>query len=150
MSSAIDPSDASRETGRLVRHYREAAGLSQRELADRLGCQQPAIARLEAGGVSPNMRTLERIAEALGGVIDWHVTGRDTALAGGVAGVMRQYVAADQSVTEKDGVVRLQVMVDAEPPADSNWHVDYLAPVKVEPGQPMSVQIQWRGAGQAS
>lgn len=57
--------------------------MSQRELARRLGCQQPAIARLEAGHVSPNMRTLERIAEALGRRLQWQMASRDTALSEG-------------------------------------------------------------------
>lgn len=90
MASQSTPTEATKETGRLVRHYREAAGLSQRELADRLGCQQPAIARLEAGGVSPSMRTLERIAEALGYVVQWQMVSRNAALSQGARGVMRR------------------------------------------------------------
>ena len=48
-----------------VRALREKAGLSQTELAQRMGSTQPAIARLEAGGVSPNIETLQRVADAL-------------------------------------------------------------------------------------
>lgn len=53
------------EMGERVRLLREDHGMSQRELAERIGSTQPAIARLEAGGVSPSLGTLERIAEAL-------------------------------------------------------------------------------------
>lgn len=53
------------EVGERVRLLREEHGLSQRELAERIGSTQPAIARLEAGGVTPSLGTLERIAEAL-------------------------------------------------------------------------------------
>jgi HTH-type transcriptional regulator/antitoxin HipB len=48
-----------------VRAFRLDKGLSQEELAQRIGSTQPAIARLEAGGLSPTLGTLERIAEAL-------------------------------------------------------------------------------------
>lgn len=49
-----------------VHDLREKRGLSQRELAERLGTTQSAIARLEAGNVSPSLPTLDKIAEALG------------------------------------------------------------------------------------
>lgn len=52
--------------GEAIREAREAAGLTQRELAERIGTQQPAIARLESDGSSPSIRTLRAIAEALG------------------------------------------------------------------------------------
>ena len=45
---------------------RQAAGLSQAELAARLGSTQPAVARLEAGRVSPRLTTLRRIAKVSG------------------------------------------------------------------------------------
>ena len=54
------------ELAERVREMREAQGLSQSELARRIGSTQPAIARLEAGGVAPSIDTLERIAVALG------------------------------------------------------------------------------------
>jgi DNA-binding XRE family transcriptional regulator len=40
-------------------------GLSQSELAAKLGMQQPAIARIEAGRGNPSLRTLLAIAKAL-------------------------------------------------------------------------------------
>jgi DNA-binding XRE family transcriptional regulator len=58
-------------TGRIIREARVAAGLSQEDLARLIGGHQAAISRLEAGaGGPPNMRTLERIADALGFFID--------------------------------------------------------------------------------
>ena len=48
-----------------IHALREKRGLSQRELAERLGTTQSAVARLEAGNVSPSLPTLERIAKAL-------------------------------------------------------------------------------------
>jgi transcriptional regulator with XRE-family HTH domain len=51
--------------GMRVRELREAAGLSQSELARRTGTRQPNIARLEAGGGIPKLETLQRVADAL-------------------------------------------------------------------------------------
>jgi transcriptional regulator with XRE-family HTH domain len=53
------------EIGRQVRELREAQGLSQTQLASRMGTTQSVIARLEAGGSKPTLRTLERAAAAL-------------------------------------------------------------------------------------
>ncbi len=54
------------EVGERVREAREAAGLSQRELARRMGTSQAAVDRLEAGGVGATLTTLQRVATALG------------------------------------------------------------------------------------
>jgi transcriptional regulator with XRE-family HTH domain len=54
------------EVGERVRAAREEAGLSQRELAVRMGTSQAAVARLEAGGVGATLTTLHRVASALG------------------------------------------------------------------------------------
>ena len=54
------------EFGEKVRDAREALGLSQRDLAARMGTSQAAVARLEAGGVGSTLTTLQRVADALG------------------------------------------------------------------------------------
>ena len=51
--------------GQAVRERRLALGLSQTELAGRAGMTQPALSRLEAGGVVPTIPLLERISTAL-------------------------------------------------------------------------------------
>lgn len=53
------------EVGDKVREAREAAGLSQRDLAARMGTSQAAVARLEAGGVGATITTLQKVAAAL-------------------------------------------------------------------------------------
>ena len=53
------------EVGGKVRDAREAAGLSQRDLAARMGTSQAAVARLEAGGVGATLTTLQKVAAAL-------------------------------------------------------------------------------------
>ncbi len=49
-----------------VRARREELGWSQRRLAERAGMTQPGVARFEAGGTTPTLPLLERLAAALG------------------------------------------------------------------------------------
>jgi transcriptional regulator with XRE-family HTH domain len=58
----------------LVRHLaaqRQAAGLSQTEVAARMGTSQSAVARLESGTSDVRASTLERYAAAVGGEIHY-------------------------------------------------------------------------------
>lgn len=50
---------------------RRAAGLSQTEVAARMGTSQSAVARLESGLADVRASTLERYAAAVGGQITW-------------------------------------------------------------------------------
>jgi ribosome-binding protein aMBF1 (putative translation factor) len=52
---------------RLVIKYRLDHGLTQKELADRIGTSHSAISRLESGQAAITLKTMKRIAEALGG-----------------------------------------------------------------------------------
>jgi len=64
------------DRGRLVRHLaeqRQAAGLSQTEVAARMGTSQSAVARLESGTSDVRASTLERYAAAVGGQITWNL-----------------------------------------------------------------------------
>jgi len=45
---------------------RVRAGLTQAQLAQRMGTKQPVVARLEAGRRSPNIKTLRKLAAATG------------------------------------------------------------------------------------
>jgi ribosome-binding protein aMBF1 (putative translation factor) len=59
---------------RLVRELaeqRQAAGLSQTEIAARMGTSQSAVARLESGTADVRASTLERYAAAVGRQITW-------------------------------------------------------------------------------
>jgi transcriptional regulator with XRE-family HTH domain len=55
---------------------RQEHGLSQTEIAARMGTSQSAVARLERGDVDVRLSTLERYAEAVGRTVDWHVRPR--------------------------------------------------------------------------
>lgn len=52
--------------GRMVRHARRRAGLTQRQLAARAGIPQETIARIERGRVDPRVGTLDRLLEGCG------------------------------------------------------------------------------------
>lgn len=56
--------------GRMLRHARRRAGMSQRELARLTGIAQPAIARIERGAVSPTVETLERLLAGTGSTLE--------------------------------------------------------------------------------
>lgn len=56
----------------LVREARLSAGLTQAQLADRLGTTQPVIARLERADANPTFETVERALEAAGFSIELH------------------------------------------------------------------------------
>jgi transcriptional regulator with XRE-family HTH domain len=58
---------------RLIYELRTQAGLTQRQLAKRVGTTQPAIARLEALDYRGHSLTmLQRIADAVNGTIEIH------------------------------------------------------------------------------
>src|SRR5215472_1281224 len=62
------------DRGRLVRELaeqRQAAGLSQTEIAARMGTSQSAVARLQSGTADIRASTLERYAAAVGSQISW-------------------------------------------------------------------------------
>lgn len=50
----------------VLRRYRDAAGLSQQELADRVGISKSYISSLELGYRAPNLNLLVKIAQSLG------------------------------------------------------------------------------------
>jgi predicted transcriptional regulator len=53
-------------SGRMLRHARARARLTQRELAAKVGIPQETIARIETGRVDPRVGTLDRLLEGCG------------------------------------------------------------------------------------
>jgi DNA-binding Xre family transcriptional regulator len=64
---------------------RQAAGLSQTEVAARMGTSQSAVARLESGGADARASTLERYAAAIGCQITWRLQESTPGGTGGAA-----------------------------------------------------------------
>lgn len=56
--------------GEKLREARKAAGLSQVELAEKVGCHQKDISRWESGLHEPGALTLKKMAQALGCSMD--------------------------------------------------------------------------------
>jgi ribosome-binding protein aMBF1 (putative translation factor) len=59
--------------GLAIRDAREAAGLTQTELAGRMGVAQSALSRIEAGRANITVEMLARIAGALGTSLSVHL-----------------------------------------------------------------------------
>lgn len=64
--AAIDAGAGRLVLARELRKLREAAGLSQSELAAKVGTKQPGIARAESGEVMPTLDLVFKIASACG------------------------------------------------------------------------------------
>lgn len=60
---ALEPEFA---LARTLIEARINAGLTQEEVAERMGTTQSVVARLEGGGSLPSMKTIRRYAEATG------------------------------------------------------------------------------------
>ena len=64
-------------SGDLVREARKRAGLSQAELAQRLGTSQSAVARWERGAVHPSLENLRAIVRGCGFDLAFHMSRAD-------------------------------------------------------------------------
>jgi transcriptional regulator with XRE-family HTH domain len=60
--------------GLVLKKLREDAGLSQRQLAEQLGVQQPAVARWEAGGVNMPINRIDKILACFGYGVEYALT----------------------------------------------------------------------------
>jgi transcriptional regulator with XRE-family HTH domain len=62
-----------KELSAELTNRRLSVGLSQTEVAARMGTSQSAVARLEAGEGDVRLSTLERYAAAVGMTLDWQL-----------------------------------------------------------------------------
>jgi transcriptional regulator with XRE-family HTH domain len=58
--------DRDLQIGARVKHARIIKGIRMRELADRIGCAESSISKIENGHIIPSLPMLQRIVEALG------------------------------------------------------------------------------------
>src|SRR5271154_3375483 len=74
---------------------RRGLGLSQAEVASRMGTSQSAVARFEAGDLDVRLSTVERYSTALGARLEWRIEhGGGLAAAEAVAGGPRSTLRA--------------------------------------------------------
>ena len=58
--------DLGRQLAEALKRMREQAGLTQTEMAVRLGISQPTLNRLESAGQNTTLKTLNQVCRALG------------------------------------------------------------------------------------
>jgi DNA-binding XRE family transcriptional regulator len=71
----VTPNARGAEIGQRIREARRANGMTQLELATATGIRRPNVARLERGGNTPTIETLQRVASALGVTVTALVSG---------------------------------------------------------------------------
>jgi len=76
------------DTGGLIRQARSRAGLSQSELAARVGTTQPVVSRWERGGELPRIDALARVLQACGFEADLVFRRRDDVDRSQIAGTL--------------------------------------------------------------
>lgn len=72
---AYAESSLAADLAELVYTLRTEAGITQTELARRMGTTQPSIARIEGGGNTPTLELLDRLGKALGAPLTLTVAG---------------------------------------------------------------------------
>lgn len=73
--SVVQDGGFARSIGGRIKQARKASGLSQADLARRIGVSQPAIANWEIGIHDPRRVMLAKLADALGAPLDWLAAG---------------------------------------------------------------------------
>lgn len=71
-----EAADRRRALAGALTEGRVSLGLSQTEVAARMGTSQSAVARLESGDADVRLSTLERYADALGQKLEWRLARR--------------------------------------------------------------------------
>jgi transcriptional regulator with XRE-family HTH domain len=114
-----------------LRESRLRRGLSQAEVAARVGTTQSAIARLESGTADPRLSTLIRYAEAVGTELDAHaaasldrtaVAVRASHAVSGTGEALRQVIQfLDDVAALDDDAVRQSIRAEPDTVGDPRW-----------------------------
>lgn len=63
--------------GERLRAWRKEHGLSQEEVAERIGVDQAQVSRIEAESAEPRASVAEKLRELTGGHVTWASTGTE-------------------------------------------------------------------------
>lgn len=111
--------------GDRIRLARKAAGLSQADLAGRVGVTQPAVANWESGVHDPRRLMLARLADALSAPLEWLAEGARSAAErdkGAAAGYLRRPLHHTPVISYRNAIRLLD-----DPPLDPHTVAeDYL------------------------
>ena len=66
-----------KQIGKNIKNYRKKAGLTQRELAEKIGCNHITMSSIERGSNAIRVSTVQKIAEILGYSFEQMVSGED-------------------------------------------------------------------------
>ena len=101
------------EPGYQVARLRIRLGLTQAELAERVGTHQSSIARLESGNVVPRISFLRKVVAALGGKVEIKISSReDIAATNSFFLKGRQKSGVYQNVNDRTGADVKYMQVD--------------------------------------
>src|SRR5689334_12558667 len=104
------PSPSDTALGQRLKAWRDFRGLTQAEVERRGGLAHNALSRIETGGVSPKLGTLERIAAALElSVEELH---------------LRTPLHVPSTVSDSQGIYRLKELIGALPPEKQAGVID--------------------------
>jgi transcriptional regulator with XRE-family HTH domain len=95
--------NAIQQAGPLIRSLRQEAGITQRQLAGRMGTTQSAVAALERADSNPTMRTVADALDALGYVLTLDATVKP-------AGVDESLIRRQLELTPAQRLEQLQAM----------------------------------------
>ena len=100
----------------IVRRARRRAGISQAELARRLGTKQPVVARWESGRQVPTLESVERAVAAAGLRLDVSVEAPDP----GEDALLREWLALTprQRLQRNEGMLATEEWARGARPVD--------------------------------
>ncbi|WDI30033.1 helix-turn-helix transcriptional regulator [Hyphococcus flavus] len=130
---------ATRSIGDRIRQARKTKGMSQSDLASRVGVSQPAIANWESGIHDPRRLTLAKLADALEAPLDWLAAGDRSAAESdkhAAAAYIRRPVRHVPVVS-----LRTAALLARDPGADPHAMAEDYIPVTLGPSKLVAVFI---------
>ena len=84
--------------GQRIKHRREKAGLSQDQLAEKLGLSPNHVSSMECGKSLLTTKRLLMLCEILGGSPDYYLIGKITPEASGITALIKRLTPVEQEI----------------------------------------------------